>query len=74
MCQPSAMDNSPPLASKHRPVTCADCTLPSQTTMDATFIGSQTSKPLSGFFTKSGIALSVIDVRAAGARQLTVMP
>ncbi len=37
-------------------------------------MGSQTSKPDSGFLTISGMAPSVMEVRAAGARQLTVMP
>ena len=72
--QPSATESSPPLASKQQPVTCADKGLPSHTTMEATFRGSHTSKPVSGFFTRSGMAPSVMEVRAAGARQLTVMP
>ncbi|MNN94236.1 hypothetical protein D3C81_2128250 [compost metagenome] len=65
----------PPWLSNTWPVTWRDCSLPSQTTSGATFSAAHRSKlPSSGFFTTSAMALSVIEVRAAGARALAVMP
>ncbi|MNL49060.1 hypothetical protein D3C87_1719650 [compost metagenome] len=65
----------PPWLSKIWPLTWADSALPNHTTNGATLSGAQASKlPSSGFLTTSGMALSVIEVRAAGANALAVMP
>ncbi|MNY67967.1 hypothetical protein D3C86_2056540 [compost metagenome] len=64
----------PPCSSKTWPVTSADWALASQTTVGATLAGSLASKPSSGACMAAAKAVSVIRVRAAGARALAVIP
>src|SRR4051794_4084214 len=73
-CHPSATLTTPPSTSNTRPVTSRDSVEPSQTTSGETLSGAIASNPLSGAFIMSGIATSVIRVRAAGAMALTVTP
>ena len=71
--QPSHMEILPPCDSNNLPVMCDDSGLPNHTTKGATLSGAQASKlPSAGALTTSGMALSVMAVRAAGAKPLTV--
>ena len=71
--QPFITQTSPPAISNARPVT-SQSALPSHTTNGDTLAGSIASKPVSGRAIISGIASSVIRLRADGAMVLATTP